>query len=276
MKAIALLFALSLPMIQSETTWNAETLPARPAYYKKTLFMDLDETLVYAREREVEIRQNVVETLIQLEKESHPMVDEQLPRWELILWTAGSLGHAQWVYRALTAKGVKIAHVFSNESCGRLSGFEGEVFQPCIKDISDKRFKKDRPLNTMYIVDNASEFCWPATNTIGIRSWYGNNDAAARIWDEREPDSVNGEEYGMKQLLCALERLKRQDDTSLTLENAIKWCIRVYENDNRMIRHIFEPRTSIDWMSEAKAKVQTRNIKRPKRESRPITQTEGD
>ena len=149
-------------------------LDDRHPKYTKTLFLDLDETLVYTavhysgpgafhfpNEEGVplvgQLREGVIETLRALQKGTAGG-----DRWELIIWTAGRNWYGQSIATYLQARRVVIAHVIGKERSGRHSK----------KDIT-RMISETRPLDSMLIVDNRPEKCYPPQNTIGIRSWYG-------------------------------------------------------------------------------------------------------
>lgn len=162
-------------------------LDPRDSCYTNTLILDLDETLIYSRDfkyrgegdfwycRECEdgrfksfpsqLREGVIETLIALKEEG----------WELIIWTAGVDSYGEAIKEYLESKKhgkkeVKIAAVVGSDTSG---GSAKDIRRLC--DEKGSRRLGSRHLDSMLIVDNKPEYCYPSENTIGIRSWYGYN-----------------------------------------------------------------------------------------------------
>ena len=264
-----LLFGVLLTVIRfqlSDALNGADRIPLddRHPDYTKTLVLDLDETLVHGKDRIyrsqmkecdgkesfplemdkegryiycVHLRDGVVETLQNLEK-GKPGGD----RWELIIWTSGVELYAKGIRDHLQKRhGIKISHVIDREtSRGEMK--EGEKDRTDLGTTKDLRrlinadSGKDpnpRTLETMVIVDNCPEKCYPGENTIGIRSWYGYKEdipqwLKAYIATVQGPErsltwSIVGHDGGeaMKQLKVELDELSGKRITLERLEEKL-------------------------------------------------------
>ena len=239
MNASNLLFGVLLTVIRfqfSEALKGVDliNLAPRKPDYTKTLILDLDETLIHGyQSREcdgkesfqikinylghpysycIDLREGVVETLNNLEK-GIPEGD----RWELVIWTAGSNDYADKIMEYLQKqKGITISHVIGKEtSLGGMKGEEKHRFKDIRRLINADSGKDQNPrtLETMVIVDNKPEHCYPGENTIGICTWWGYNEEIPQWFKNRVERSYTGSISGhdggeaMKQLKVELDEL---------------------------------------------------------------------
>jgi hypothetical protein len=178
---------------------------------KLTVVLDLDETIVFARDGPVYVRPHAVTLLGYLREHC-----------EVIVWTSGTKAHAKNVLRVLDPQGLSVKYcIYFNPP--KLS--QGD-FSPAIQStdsLSYSVYDKDlrllgRPLNWTILIDNTAECCTSTPENAIIVADYrgppipGRNGSAVGNFGEQNPLAAETAPHG-KQVLGEAE----EDDDDVTL-----------------------------------------------------------
>ena len=235
MSAFNLLCGLVLLLISLQNTKSVHDLDLRPRNsrkYKKTLVVDLDETLIYSYPptRPSQIRKDAVKTLRHLESTG----------WELIFWTAGTQQYADRIARQFrTSYHVPVSHdVLSKDHCERIVGRDRNVHYK--KNVS-RLVSRTRPLHSIVIVDNNAQYAYPKENVLEIHSWYGYDPDRFLA---SHPKCLFGDDQAMVQLREVLDKLELTQGTSpdIHIQASIATKLARIPESDRLI-------TVADWFS---------------------------
>ncbi|KAG8634589.1 hypothetical protein MANES_17G061000v8 [Manihot esculenta] len=153
----------------------SKRLPPLISPTKRTIFLDLDETLVHSKtdpppqKFDFMVRPNIDGEFMNLYVLKRPGVDAFLEalaeKYELVVFTAGLKEYASLVLNKLDVKGL-ISHRFYRDSCKQIDG-------KFVKDLSEM----GRDLNRVVIVDdNPNCYIFQPENAVPVRPFIDDLD----------------------------------------------------------------------------------------------------
>ncbi|MBO9999659.1 MAG: HAD family hydrolase [Cyanobacteria bacterium SID2] len=142
--------------------------------FDKLLILDIDETLVYASERQLDRRPNfrVSEYFIYKRPGLDAFIDRCLDYFTVAIWTASSSDYAGAIIARIFPYPSQLAFIFTSERCNyRIDPLDGDrkILKP-LKKVRRKGFS----LNKTIVVDDTPEtFCQNYGNAILVQKYLG-------------------------------------------------------------------------------------------------------
>lgn len=179
---------------------NRKPLPPLSCPAKKTIFLDLDETLVHSKtdpapeHYDFTVRPKIDGQAITFYVLKRPGVDEFLREaakdFELVVFTAGLKEYASLVLDRLDSKGDVISHRLYRDSCRKLGGM-------FVKDLSAVGRELDR---VVIVDDNPNTYIFQPENAVPM-SPFVDNLADRELWKLRKFLQVANAREDMKEAI---------------------------------------------------------------------------